>query len=275
MIEVTDMIWNAKNGTIALGSTSMSYVSFGRGERVFVLLPGLSDGLMTVKGKALLLAKPYQMFFEKYTVYMFSRKDDMPNGYSIKDMADDQAEALRLLGVRKASAMGVSQGGMIAQYLAVGYPDLVEKLVIAVSAPYANEMIHENVDRWMAYAEQGEHKELMIDTAEKSYSEAYLKKFRKSYPVIGLVGKPKDYRRFMINSKAILNFDIRNRLNEIHCPTLIIGGSEDRTVGIQASYEMHELIPDSELSVYPGLGHAAYEEAEDFNMRVFRFLEAE
>ena len=33
------------------------------------------------------------------------------------------------------------------------------------------------------------------------------------------------------------------------------------------------LIPGSELYVYPELGHAAYEEAKDFNERVFRFLE--
>ena len=156
------MLWNAKNGTVSIGSTSMSYVSFGHGERVFVLLPGLSDGLMTVKGKALLLAKPYQMFFEKYTVYMFSRKDDMPEGYSIREMADDQAEALRLLGIRKASIMGVSQGGMIAQYLAVNHPDLVEKLVIAVSSPYVNDMIRENIGRWLKYAEEGNQKESLF-----------------------------------------------------------------------------------------------------------------
>ena len=47
------MLWNAKNGEVTLDGTEMSYVSFGRGERTLVLLPGLSDGLVTVKGKAL------------------------------------------------------------------------------------------------------------------------------------------------------------------------------------------------------------------------------
>ena len=53
------MLWNAKNGELALDGTKMSYVSFGRGKRTLILLPGLSglsDGLATVKGKALLLA---------------------------------------------------------------------------------------------------------------------------------------------------------------------------------------------------------------------------
>ena len=38
------MIWNAKNGTIPIGNTKMSYVSFGLGKKVLILLPGLSDG---------------------------------------------------------------------------------------------------------------------------------------------------------------------------------------------------------------------------------------
>ena len=50
------MIWNAKNGSVKLDNTKMSYVSFGYGKKVFVVLPGLSDGLTKVKGKALLLA---------------------------------------------------------------------------------------------------------------------------------------------------------------------------------------------------------------------------
>ena len=79
-----------KNGCISLGNTEMYYVSFGSGGKKLVVLPGLSDGLATVKGKALVLSAPYGKFFRDYTVYMFSRKNDMPAGYSIKDMADDQ-----------------------------------------------------------------------------------------------------------------------------------------------------------------------------------------
>ncbi len=68
------MIWNAKNGTIPIGNTKMSYVSFGLGKKALILLPGLSDGLATVDGKTLLLAIPYKLFFKDYTLFMFSRK---------------------------------------------------------------------------------------------------------------------------------------------------------------------------------------------------------
>ena len=269
------MLWNAKNGSVAIGDTEMCWVSFGCGDKPFVILPGLSDGLMTVKGKALMLAKPYKLFFDKFTVYMFSRKNDLPAGSTIADMAEDQAEAMELLGLENACVMGVSQGGMVAQALAISHPALVEKLVLAVTAPKVNDTIRDGVSTWIGYAEQGDHKNLMIDTAERSYSPAYLKKYRKIYPVIGTIGKPSDYGRFLANANAILSFDVSDDLEKITCPTLIIGGDEDRIVGIDGSYELKEGIKGSELYVYNGLGHAAYEEAPDFNERVFRFLTAE
>lgn len=266
------MIWNAKNSTIPIGNTKMSYVSFGLGKKVLILLPGLSDGLATVDGKALLLAIPYKLFFKDYTLFMFSRKNNLPDNYSIKEMADDQAEAMRKLGIEKASVLGVSEGGMIAQYLAINHADLIDRLVIAVSAPNANDTVHSVVESWIGLAKLQNHKQLMINTAEKSYSEAYLKKYRKIYSVIGWIGKPKNYDRFLINANAILNFDCFNDLKKIICPTFIIGGEADQVVGPMASYEMHKQIKGSELYMYKKFGHAAYEEANDFNKRVFEFL---
>ena len=266
------MLWNAKNGRVDLKEGTMSYVSFGHGDRTLIILPGLSDGLATVAGKALLLAGPYRPWFGDFTIYMFSRREPLPKGHSIRDMAADQAEALNALGLGRVSVLGVSEGGMIAQYLAVNHPELVKKLVLAVTAPCTNETIRSCVPGWMDMAKRGDHKALMIDTAERSYSPAYLKKYRKLYPVLGLVGKPKSYDRFLVNARATLSFDARDGLKNILCPTLIIGGTEDHIVGPEASKELAEGIPNSELYLYPGLGHAAYEEARDFNHRVFAFL---
>ncbi len=257
-----------------MDGTGMDYVSFGYGGQPVIILPGLSDGLATVRGKALLLAGPYRPFFERFTVYMFSRKTLLPDKYSIRDMAGDQAKAMTALGLENACVMGVSQGGMIAQYLAVDHPELVKRLVLAVTAPYANALARERINRWANLARQGNHKQLMIDTAEASYSPAMLSRYRKIYPVICFVGKPSGYERFLINAGAILGFNAVDELNRIKCPTLIIGGEEDRIVGVQASRELNQGIPDSRLFIYPGLGHAAYEEAKDFNRRIFSFFSA-
>ena len=83
--------------------------------------------------------------------------------------------------------------------------------------------------------------------------------------------KPSDYGRFMRNASAILGFDARGELAKISCPALIIGGSDDNTVGNEASGELNTGIPGSELYVYEGLGHGAYEEAGDFYERVMEY----
>ena len=267
------MLWNAKDGSVAFDGARMDYVRFGTGEKNLIILPGLSDGLASVKGKALLLAPPYKRFFERYTVWMFSRRDPLHRGVTIRDMAEDQASALHALGVDKCAVMGVSQGGMIALFLAAEHPELTDRLILAVTAPCVNELIRGSIEGWIAFAEKGDHRGLMIDTAEKSYSEEYLKKYRKLYPILGGVGRPKSYERFLANARAILAFDAREELSSIACPTLILGGEEDRIVGADASRELHGAIGGSELYLYPGLGHAAYEEAKDFNERAYRFLE--
>lgn len=262
-----------RNGCVKIGDTEMYYVSFGSGSKNLIVLPGLSDGLATVKGKAWILSFPYKKFLRDYTVYMFSRKNKMPEGYSIRDMANDQAIAAQKLGIGQFYLLGVSQGGMISQYIAIDHPEMLRKLILAVTAPYANIVVKNAVSAWVGMAERGDHKALMIDTAEKMYSEKYLRKNRKYFPVLAGFTKPTDYDRFMKNACAILGFDARGELSKITCPTLIIAGENDNTVGNDAPYELSEGISDSEIYIYEGLGHGAFEEAKDFYDRVLAFCD--
>lgn len=265
------MFWNAKNGRVGIGDTDMDYISFGKGEDVLIMLPGLGDGLTTVKGMAVPMALAYRMYAKNYKVYIFSRKNHLDAGYSTRDMAGDQARAMRILGISKAKVLGISQGGMIAQYLAIDYPGLVEKLVLAVTSPRQNETIRAAAGNWVRLAEQGNYKGLMIDTAEKSYSQNYLKRYRRLYPLLGKIGKPKDFGRFLIQAASCMEHDAYAELERITCPTLIIGGDADEIVGHNSAHELADKIKNSELFIYEGLGHAAYEEAEDFNDRVCGF----
>lgn len=269
---VMKMFWEAKNGSIRIGNTDMDYVTFGKGNNVLIMLPGLGDGFTTVKGMALPMAMAYRMYAKDHKVYVFSRKNNLEEGYSTRDMARDQAKAMKKLGIHKAKVLGISQGGMIAQYLAIDYPEFIEKLVLAVTLSKQNKLIQSVVKKWILMAEQKKHKNLMIDIAENSYSERYLKKYRLLYPILGKVGKPKDYARFLIQAKSCMNHNSYLELDKILCPTLIIGGDSDRIVGGDASRELANKIKICELFIYHGLGHAVYEEAKDFNERVLDYL---
>lgn len=262
---------NIKNGAVSVGDTDMYYISCGRGPKSLVVLPGLSDGIATVKGKAMILSVPYKKFEEEFTVYMFSRKNKMPEGYSIEDMAEDQVKAMLSLGIKKACVMGVSQGGMIAQYIAINHPEVVEKLILAVTAPYANDTVKNAVNGWIDMTKRDDYTELMTDTARKMYSDGYLKKNEKFFPLIAKFTKPKTYERFLINANAILHFDARAKLSQISAPTLIMAGDNDKTVGNDAPGEFSTAIADNEVSIYKGYGHGLHDESGEFYDRVYSF----
>ncbi len=261
-----------KNGCLTIGDTDMYYVSFGTGPKTAIMLPGLGDGLATVKGRARLLAYPYRKFMNDFTIYMFSRKNRMPEGYSIKDMAEDQVLAMKTLGIESAHVCGVSQGGMIAQCMAINHPEVVEKLVLAVTAPYANEVVTESVSGWIGMAQKGDHVKFTLDMAEKMYSGRYLEKNRAFFPLLARLTKPASYERLLRNAYAILDFDVRDELSGISAPTLILAGSDDKTVGNDAAGQLKERIEGSTIHVFEGLGHGAFEEAKDFYDRIFGFF---
>ena len=266
------MFYHAHNGSVRVGDSEMDYVSFGRGNRNLVMIPGLGDGLSTVKGMAVVFSIMYRIYAKEFKVYVFSRKKHLPEGYTTRDMAKDHAEAMTVLGISKADILGISQGGMIAQYLAIDHPDLVNRLILAVTSAKPNETIKEVVGVWIEMAMQGNYKALMIDTAEKSYSDRYLKKYRRFYPLLGRMGKPKSFKRFLIQAFSCLNHNAYGELNKILCPTLVIGGDCDKIVGAASASVIADKISESELFIYNGLGHAAYEEAKDFNKKVLDFL---
>ena len=133
------MFYNARNCNIKIDDTDMDYISFGNGSKSLVIIPGLGDALKTVKGTAVTFALMYKLFAKDYKVYVFSRKNKLKQDCSTRDMANDLASVMNQLNITKAFVMGVSQGGMIAQYLAIDYPELVEKLVLAVTLCQPNE----------------------------------------------------------------------------------------------------------------------------------------
>lgn len=262
------MLFSAKNGQIS----GMDYVRFGSGQRVLVMLPGLGDGLQTVKGTALPMVLMYRRFAKEFTVYMFSRKNELPPGHTTRDMARDLAEAMGQLNIDKASILGVSMGGMIAQHLAIDSPEKVKKLILVVTAARPNPLLTESVETWMAQARQGDHTALMDSNVQKLYSDSYYRKNKWLIPIMGKVTKPKSYRRFLVQAEACLTHNAWESLPEIHCPTLVIGGGQDRCLGADASREIAARIPDAELFLYEQWGHGLYEEAPDFNQRILQYL---
>lgn len=266
------MFYNAKNGCVRIGTEEMDYIVFGRGKRTMIMLPGIGDGLKTARGMALPFALMYRKFARDFRVYVFSRKRNLPQGYTTREMARDQIEAMDVLGIKRADVVGVSMGGMIAQWMAIDAPERVGNLVLVVTASRMNEILRDSLDAWMRYTDHNDHFGLMMDSMRRMYTQKYLDKNRWLLPLTAGVGKPKSYERFRIMAEACAEHNAYGKLEEIKARTLIVGGGKDKALGILASREMAEKISDVRMKVYEEYGHALYEEAKGFNAVLIRFL---
>ena len=266
------MLYQAKNGILQLDNTTMEYIRFGRGEKILVMLPGLGDGLRTMKGTALPMALMYRKFAKDFTVYAFSRKNPLPAGCSTRDMAADQAQAMEMLGIERADIFGVSMGGMIAQWLAIDHPEKVRKLILTVTCARPNPILRESAEEWVSLARKGDHAGFMDSNLRRIYSEKYYRKNKWMAPIVGRLTKPKSYDRFFIQAEACLNHDAYDQLGSIRTPTLVVGGEQDKALGGEPSREIASQIPDALLHMYEQWGHGLYEEAKDFNDLILQFL---
>ncbi len=264
-------ILNARNEHIKLNAFDCDYISFGEGDDPLIMLPGVGDGFKTARGVAVPFTLMYRCFAENFKVYVFSRRNNMPEGFTTADMADDLKLIMDAIGIDTADIFGVSQGGMIAQQMAIRYPEKVNSLILAVTASRPNDLLRESLESWLNMADRDDYKGIMLDTAERSYTGAYLKRGRIMNKFLGIM-KPKDYTRFRILCKSCLEHDVYNDLDKITCPVWIIGADQDRVLGGEASLEMKEKIPDSRIYIYKGYSHGVYEQAKDFNDRVLGYL---
>lgn len=265
------LILNARNEHIELNGFDCDYISFGKGKDPLIMLPGVGDGFKTAKGVAVPFAMMYRSFAESFKVYVFSRRNDMPEGFTTGDMADDLNDIMDAIGIAAADIFGVSQGGMIAQQMAIRHPDKARSLILAVTASRPNDLMRESLESWLDMADHDDYKGIMLDTAERSYTGAYLERGRVMNKVLAHA-KPKDYTRFRILCRSCLEHDVYADLDMITCPTWIIGADQDKVLGGDASLELQERIPGSRIYMYEGYSHGVYEQAGDFNARVLRYL---
>ena len=252
----------------------MDYVTFGKGNQPLVIIPGLGDGLQTVKGMAMPFSITYRKLAERYKIYVFSRINELRQGYTTRDMAADVAEAMETLNLDAAYVMGISQGGMIAQWLAVDFPERVQRLNLAVTTAKPSQLARERIENWQKLSQSGNFKHLMLDIAQHSYTQKSYQKWRLLYNVMGIFGRIKDKQRIDIQSVSCLKHDSLDFLEKINCPTLIIGAEKDDVLGVDGSLGLQQHIKGSQLIILPGCGHALYEQNNDFQKRVLVFLES-
>lgn len=188
-------------------------------------------------------------------------RSDAPDiEYSVPMLARDIAELMTAVGIDRANIMGLSLGGMIAQELALTWPEKVEKLVLCAT--------HCGTKHYIRLPEpKTKNKQEVEDVyADSIVAGMYPREFIENNPakIEDIIKRetifPLPPEIFERHYQAARSFDSYDRLEQLKCPTLILTGDQDLMVNPENSKMLAQFIPQSKLEIIPGGGHGFLEQ---------------
>jgi pimeloyl-ACP methyl ester carboxylesterase len=212
----------------------------------------------------------------------------MPRGeISIAGYARLLDGLLDQLGIDAAAVVGNSMGGFIASELAIAFPQRVERLVLVSAAGLSTyneprttralpslrriQRIVAGTTAWMATRSDTVARRPRLRDATLNLVVRHPSRLPAPLAAEQLRGAGKP--GFVQALEAILDYDVRERLPEIACPTLIVWGDSDRLISVRDADLFEQLIPNSRKVVYADTGHMAMlERPAAFNALLAEFL---
>jgi 3-oxoadipate enol-lactonase len=189
------------------------------------------------------------------------RSEKPPLLTSMAELAGDARRLLDELGIESAHVSGLSMGGMVAQEMAIRFPERVRGLMLGCSTsggpravlPTVKELGTLGVSTVKALREPGRP---WLSAA------LFSEEFRREQP-----DRVRELLRYFAKHRApaygalahlmaSVYHDTTSRLPQIEAPTLVMHGEKDRMAPLTNARMIAERIPDAELAVVPGAGHA-------------------
>lgn len=198
---------------------------------------------------------------------------------SMPELAGDAVRLLDALGIDSAHVYGLSMGGMVAQEMAIRFPDRVRGLVLGCSTAGGPRAFRPTVREWQALlgAMAGGLRE---EGRPWLAGALFSPEFRRDHP-----DRVRELLRFFAAHRApphgatshllaSVYHDTVSRLHLIEAPTLVLHGERDAMAPIANARLIAGRIPNAELRIVPGAGHAygleAPEESHELFMDWFR-----
>ncbi|MBO6784740.1 MAG: alpha/beta fold hydrolase, partial [Alphaproteobacteria bacterium] len=252
MIEDTTLSGTVRSRSVATNGIALNLVEAGSGPPL-TFIHGLGwDHRMWLPA--------IERFSDRYRVIAGDSRghgqSDKPDGpYSMEQFADDWMGALEAVGALPGCIVGLSQGGMVAQALAVRAPHLVQALVLVSTTckedPETSANMAERLDNMRKAGARAAAEVAATSIFSESFRDAnpdYLSDF--------LDARAAQPQEPLISAMAALrDFDYSAGLKALDIPTLVIAGSEDALTPPAAVREVADHIPAAQLVEIAGAGH--------------------
>lgn len=184
--------------------------------------------------------------------------------FSIRTLADDTIGLMDALNVDEFFLFGISMGGMIAQEIAINYPERVEKLILAATNCGGSKQVlpdQEVLDILSRPRENVPPEKIINGTIPLLYTEDFIEnnpEFIEKHAQ-ALLKSPISAESFERQIKAIMGFNTHLKLKKISSPTLIIHGKKDVIIPYENSEILNKKIPNSKVILLEESGHSLFQ----------------
>jgi pimeloyl-ACP methyl ester carboxylesterase len=252
----------------------LPYNKSGHGPKPLIIFQGLMFENKPQPG----MTFGYGFLEKEYTVYAVLRKPGLPQGYTLKDMADDYAAMIYQEFGGPVDVVGVSTGGSLAQHFAADHPNLLRRLVIHSSAHTlgeAGKQVQLEIGRLARLGQVRQAWHAMIDFVLPCTGLWKLLSPPLTWTAAQLLslGGTSDLSDLVITIEAEDRHAFKDRLSEISAPTLVIAGVDDPFYSPALFRETAAGIPDARLVLYEKMRHPAM--GKQFEREVLAFLKEE
>jgi pimeloyl-ACP methyl ester carboxylesterase len=218
------------------------------------------------------LLKP---FATRRRVMFVNRREGLPRGMSMADLAEEHADAIRSSSGGPVDVAGISTGGSIAQQLAADHPDVVGRLVLLSTACRLGPQGRDLQRRVAARIRGGAGRQALAVMTAGLVPPG---RGRLAAAALAWLAGPRllagedDLADMATTIEAEDAFDLTTCRSPIRAPTLILAGSADRFYSPELFTETARLIPGSRLRVFEGRGHVTVTRHPEWSREIERFL---
>lgn len=210
-----------------------------------------------------------------------SDSDEVTEAYTIADLADDAAAAMKALGVRRTHVIGISLGGFVTLQFALRHPELVDKLVLVSTSAGGSTHVPPGPEMISMLTSRGEEEIEVGELTRRNYTLIMAPGYAASHPeeldrIVEVARyRPLTAAAYYRQLQAALTHDAAQQLDRIQAPTLVIHGDVDPLVVPANGEYLARHIKGAKHIVYHNVGHIPIiERYEQFNRDVLAFLES-
>lgn len=236
-----------------MNDIKLNYKEEGRGVPL-VLIHGVSDDLRLWEPLIPKLIKQHRIIAIDCRGHGNSGKPD--ESYSIRQFSEDLFVLLKKIGIPKTHLLGLSMGAAIAQQFTLDYPKKVSSLILLSSFSYCDLNLRNILKKL--------HNHIITDCFPAFFDEIVKLGVTSEFLSTNfkLIAEMKK-RSTQINSPAVIakvidaciDFNIKDKITQISCPTLIVSGSEDVLTPLHFAKQIHRSISGSKWKIMKNVGH--------------------